>query len=210
MQAVALKSLVKRMVAQVRPAGPKGTVLLTFDDGPDPMVTPQILDLLDHYGTQSIFFVVGNRIPKAPHILTEIVRRGHALGNHSFSHRTGLGYAARVADMRACSERIQQLACVRPLYYRPPEGKLDFPTVLASWRERTPLMLWSTDTADWRVHDPHTAREKADRLAQELSARPSASEILLFHDYNPQTLVMLEGILPRLAEAGRLFTLGKS
>lgn len=198
------ESLRKRLFARVRPSGPKGTVLLTFDDGPDPLGTPRILDILDRFGARAIFFIAGKNIPKAPELLGEIVRRGHALGNHSFSHQHVLGYVSRFKDMRRCREEIQKHAGVRPRFYRPPLGHLDSPTLLARWIERTPVMLWSIDTDDWRLkHDPEAARARADAIAAGLEANPGTSEILLFHDWGPNTPMMLNRILPRLAKAGR-------
>jgi peptidoglycan/xylan/chitin deacetylase (PgdA/CDA1 family) len=94
--------------------------------------------------------------------------------------------------MARCTREIERLSSVRPRFYRPPEGKLDVATVLASLRHRHRLMLWSTDSGDWQARSPETAVEKAEALSARLAARPAQREILLFHDYNPHTLVMLE------------------
>jgi hypothetical protein len=110
----------------------------------------------------------------------------------------------RFKDMRRCREEIEKHAGVRPGFYRPPLGHLDLPTLLARWIERTPLMLWSIDTDDWRLkQDPEAARARADAITAGLEANPDTSEILLFHDWGPNTPMMLNRILPRLAKAGR-------
>jgi len=64
-------------------------IYLTFDDGPEPEVTPWVLDLLDQYNAKATFFCVGNNVGKNPELFSEILRRGHSIGNHTYSHVNG-------------------------------------------------------------------------------------------------------------------------
>src|SRR5665213_488321 len=83
----AIKHVAKRLGGAVDSIeGCSNSILFTFDDGPHPDVTPRILSLLERYKARAVFFVVGARIPRAPHVLRTILEQGHALGNHSFSH----------------------------------------------------------------------------------------------------------------------------
>ena len=90
-----LKALIPR-AANVRRLRRRAgnAVLLTFDDGPDPEVTPGVLERLDAYGAKAVFFVVGRRVKRAPHLLMRMAERGHLIGNHSHLHRPGYISAA--------------------------------------------------------------------------------------------------------------------
>ncbi|HWR50033.1 MAG TPA: polysaccharide deacetylase family protein [Bryobacteraceae bacterium] len=197
------KSLLKSVFTQRRPRGPgRDRVLLTFDDGPRLDITPRVLDLLDEYGARAVFFVVGERIATAPTLLPEIVRRGHVLGNHSYLHKIGLGYRDRIADMRCCGSQVKRLTGYRPSLYRPPQGKLDRATLIAALRDRMKVMLWSTDTEDWHFRDNETARATGVKVGRRLAALPRISEIVLCHDDNPYTPVMLAELLAVLRARG--------
>src|SRR5262249_4958861 len=101
------------------PAG-HGRIALTFDDGPDPAPTPRILDLLGAAGHHATFFVIGERAAAHPELMTEIVRRGHAIGNHSFAHGvlTPLWTTRRTAaDMVRAQRAIAHTARVVPHWY---------------------------------------------------------------------------------------------
>lgn len=101
-------------------------IWLTIDDGPDPVTTPRVLDLLDHHRARATFFLIGERAKKHPHLVSEIARRGHALANHTHTHSAksfwcaGPGRTAREID--ACNRAIQDAGSIVPIYFRPPVG----------------------------------------------------------------------------------------
>ncbi len=94
------------------------SVYLTFDDGPIPEVTPWLLDLLDRYNVKATFFVVGDNVRKYPHLLKEMVGRGHSIGNHSFNHihSLRLGCPEYIDNVAECDSYF------RSKLFRPPHG----------------------------------------------------------------------------------------
>ena len=132
-------------------------VALTFDDGPDPEVTPRVLERLAEYGVRASFFVIGRRAERYPDLISEIVSRGHRLENHTYSHSNGFafngprGLGREIDRAQRCLERLSGR---RPTYFRAPAGMrnpwLDW--VLA--RRRLKLTSWTRrgfDTVDRRT-----------------------------------------------------------
>jgi len=99
-------------------------VALTFDDGPDPVTTPALLALLERYGLPATFFVTGERAEAHPALVREILRRGHDVGNHSYSHDVllMLRSRARLADEIHRTQVLLERFGIRPLAFRPPVG----------------------------------------------------------------------------------------
>jgi len=178
----------------------RNSVLLTFDDGPDPIVTPAVLNLLREYGARAVFFIVGRRIERAPGLLLEILEQGHLIGNHSYLHANGAqpGFREYRADLLRCQEAIAGLTRRRPRLFRPPLGRISPTTVLASQLVRLKMILWTFDSEDWRCRSCADAEEAARRTAGEIRAR----DIVLFHDDNPCVLRVLDRALPSLKGKG--------
>lgn len=178
------------------------TLLLTFDDGPHPESTPAVLRLLRQYNARAIFFVVGARIERAPHLLRQILDEGHALGNHSFAHQNDGQPALRayVKDLAKCQERVEELTGERPKFFRPPLGKFSVKSVVAPKLLGLTTVLWSIDAHDWGLKSEGAARDAAERLAEGLLAKPSRNDIVLMHDDHPYIGQILERVLPLLAE----------
>lgn len=176
-------------------------VLLTFDDGPDPIHTPTVLDRLHEYGTAAAFFVVGNRIAQAPRLLNRIVDDGHVLGNHSFHHRRPRWFDSRSAwnEVSECQQAIATVA-IRPRWFRPPLGRLTPGVVAAAWGHRLRVMTWSLDTNDWRCRSD----ADADRCAGELLDQIQLGDVILLHDNHRYIGRILDTILPSLADRGWL------
>jgi len=151
-------------------------VALTFDDGPSPDTTPRTLDLLDELGLRATFFVLGERAEIHGELVTEMVRRGHAVGSHGYRHEHHLlrtpGWIRRdleegVATLNGCG--------VRPRWYRPSYGQLTARTVLEARRHDMEVVLWSRWGREWKAPDAATVM---DRLRGGLE--PGA--IILLHD----------------------------
>ncbi|NCB27964.1 MAG: polysaccharide deacetylase family protein, partial [Bacteroidia bacterium] len=102
-------------------------IYLTFDDGPVPEVTPQVLDILDEYGWKATFFCVGDNVRKYPEVYQEVLRRGHRVGNHSFNHIRGYRYSVEdyVANVQKASAYIESRL------FRPPHGRITFSQIKA-------------------------------------------------------------------------------
>jgi peptidoglycan-N-acetylglucosamine deacetylase len=201
-----LKSTVKRMVLSafhaVDHVPEKGGVLFTFDDGPDPEVTPRVLKLLAKYDVKAIFFVVGSRIPRAPEMLKQIVAAGHWIGNHTFSHP--LDHIPRLSeysrDVRACQMAIEQTAGIQPSWFRPPLGAITAASLLSPWMAGLHSMLWSIDVGDWQLRSDDDAVAAGERLA----SRVGPGDVVLLHDDNRHVVTLLETALPRIADRFQL------
>ena len=182
-------------------AAARGESALTIDDGPDPLVTPQVLDLLDRYRCRATFFCIGQQAQRHPALCREIVRRGHAIENHSQRHSHGfsvLGPRALAVELRESQDTLTQVCGQRPVFFRAPAGlrNLFLQPVLASLG--LTLASWSTRGFDTRVGN---ARRVERRLLRGM--RPGA--ILLMHDGHAartaQGLPVILDVLPAVLEA---------
>src|SRR5437762_2732168 len=181
--------------------GLKDAVLLTFDDGPHPESTPLVLELLKEYNGRAIFFVVGARIQRAPHLLRRILDEGHALGNHSYSHplERQFWFGSYLRDLMRCQNAIEQFTRERPRFFRPPLGTFSLNSLIAPRLLGLTTMLWSVNANDWDLRNADEAQMTANRLAEELIAKPSRNDIVLMHDDHPYVGQILETVLPQLA-----------
>ena len=162
-------------------AGPSGspTVAITFDDGPDPIHTRRVLDLLDARGHRATFFVIGDRAERNAEVVAEIARRGHGLGNHSLHHsyRTPTLPPDRLAaELRQTGDLIERIAGARPRWFRPPVGLISPPVAEAARRAGLELMGWSATARDGVASA--TVDKSLARLL--VGLRPGA--ILVLHD----------------------------
>ncbi|MFE2377925.1 polysaccharide deacetylase family protein [Streptomyces sp. NPDC059398] len=188
-------------------ASDKGThgVNITIDDGPDPVWTPQVLDLLREYGVKATFCMIGPQAQAHPELVKKVVAAGHRLCDHTVSHNTGM-------DKRSESYQSQQIldaermitkasGGVRPMYYRAPGGAFTpYSRKLAASRGMRPLG-WNVDSKDFE-------RPGTDTIVATVEKELPNGPTLLFHDAGgdrSQTLAALRRILPRLKEQGHSF-----
>lgn len=152
-------------------------VALTFDDGPDPDVTPRVLDALAAASARCTFFVLAGRAEAHPGIVRRMVDEGHEIGVHSVDHQhlPDLRSRALVGQIQGARQRIEAVAGVRPVLFRPPFGEQTVASVLGARRDGMRVVLWSDWVEDW-VDQP--VDEVRDRMVA--AARPGG--ILLFHD----------------------------
>lgn len=151
---------------------------LTIDDGPDPEVTPQVLDLLDRHAAHATFFCIGEQAERFPDLCREIVRRGHAVENHSQGHRHNfsvLGPRGLARELQASQDTLTRISGERPLFFRAPAGlrNMFLDPVLAQLGLR--LASWSARGFDTRVGD-------ATRVTRSLLRSLQPGAILLLHD----------------------------
>ena len=179
----------------------RNEIALTIDDGPDPEVTPQVLDLLDRYQAKATFFCIGVQAARYPELCREIVKRGHAVENHSQHHHHSfalLGIAGYTREILAAQNTLANITGVAPQFFRAPAGLRNPMLDPVLQRLQLRLASWSVRGFDTRVRD--AARVKA-KLVQGL--QPGA--ILLLHDGNAartaaqQPLIL--AVLPELLTA---------
>ncbi len=184
----------------------RNEVAITFDDGPDALVTPQILDLLDRFDAKVSFFVIGNRLQNHPDLARDIVRRGHSLENHSSHHFVFLSLFAAGSlrrEIEAAQSAVAAVCGQAPRFFRPPGGFQSpvLSPVLAGLGLR--LATWTRRGFD--THDKNP-RRVLNRLTRNLSA----GDILLLHDGNaargasgaPVVLEVLHQLLQELQARG--------
>lgn len=193
-------------------AGVRREVALTIDDGPDPAVTPQVLDLLDAAGQRATFFCIAERVKAHPALAREIVARGHSIQNHTVQHRHNfslLGPRGFAREIARAQYMLHAVTGQRPTCFRAPAGLRNpfLEPVLRVLGLR--LVTWTRRGFDTAERDP--AKVLA-RLTRGLQAR----DILLMHDGNaartadgqPVIVAVLPLLLNRLrAENLRAVTL---
>jgi peptidoglycan/xylan/chitin deacetylase (PgdA/CDA1 family) len=181
-------------------------VALTIDDGPDPLVTPAVLDLLEQYGACASFFCIGERAERYPDLVREIVRRGHAVENHSQHHRLDfslLGPRAMAREVDRAQSVLHDLSGQAPAFFRAPAGLRNI--WLAPLLARRGLQL-----ASWSRRGYDTREPSAERVTERLLQGLRGGDVVLLHDGNaartssgePVILAVLAQLLPALHQAG--------
>lgn len=124
---------------------------LTFDDGPDPVYTPAVLDILAAYNTRATFFVLGEAAAEFPQLVERILAEGHSLGNHTYSHPNPwfTGEEEARQEVLKTSDLIEQITGARPRWFRPPYGRLRFAMRQQASRDNMITVLWSRSIIDW-------------------------------------------------------------
>jgi len=165
---------------------------LTFDDGPDPDRTPRVLDALATRGVRATFFLIGNRVARAPRIVRRIAAEGHEIGNHGWDHST-LALRSRTAireQLMRCQEAIGDVIGRAPTLVRPPYGRRDYRFYQEAHRLGLTTMLWSFDSGDWLGLGVR-------RLVRRVGSA-KRGDIVLFHDGNPRASGLTGAIGPIL------------
>lgn len=176
-----LPSVRRRLTPGLDGRGRRGSVAITFDDGPHPEGTIAVLDQLDAMSWAATFFLVGSEVRKHPDVVAEIVRRGHEVGVHGDEHRYLIARSPRAAarDLAAATDSIGQAGGVVPRWWRPPYGVLSGPALLAARRLGLRPVLWSSWGRDWRAEA--TPKSVVDDLCAGGGARVDGATMLL-HD----------------------------
>ncbi len=150
---------------------------LTFDDGPSPLWTPQILDVLDRHQVKATFFMVGKAVEKYPDLVREVARRGHSVGSHSWSHpyMPLLDPEALTTEIDRTSDALEAVLGTRPRLFRPPWGFYNR-RVLDELRARNYLtVLWTRSSQDW-------SNPGVEKIVANATTEIRSGEIFLFHD----------------------------
>ena len=171
-------------------------IALTFDDGPHPILTPKILNILQKYNIKATFFIVGENATNYPEIVKLILDQGHEIGNHTFSHDH-----INEEEIDQCEKTIYELTDYKTKLFRPPEGALNQKIEYISKHLGYSIILWDIDTRDWEHTPPKIIRENVMKKIK-------AGSIILMHDYigfNSPTPEALELIIPALLEQGYQF-----
>jgi peptidoglycan/xylan/chitin deacetylase (PgdA/CDA1 family) len=126
-----------------------GAIALTFDDGPDPLYTPQLLDTLKKHQVKATFFIVGAKAKKYPDIVKRIYEEGHEIGMHNYRHSSNWIVFPPLLQwgLRKSEKVIEQIIGQRPVYYRPPWGHFNICTLPLQKKYKT--IMWTDILGDW-------------------------------------------------------------
>ena len=178
-------------------------IALTFDDGPHPIYTDQILAVLDEYGIKATFFQIGENLAYYGAAAIRVAEAGHEIGNHTYTHCNvnKIKDSSLAEEILLCERAIRDTTGVIPRVFRPPEGmrgeKLD---AILEGCGYTPI-YWSVDTYDWKGKDART-------IAEGVLKSVRAGDIILMHDFvgrRCQAVGALRIIIPELLKAGYRF-----
>lgn len=156
----------------------KRQIALTFDDGPHPEYTPEILSILEEYGVSATFFVIGENVRQYPELVKKESDMGNEIGNHTFSHpcisKTSFGDLLQEAEL--VDGEVLEITGTAPKIFRPPGGVCDKTVGLVAKEKNYSVILWTVDTKDWQS-------PKTEDIVSNVKKHLRPGAIILFHDY---------------------------
>lgn len=171
-------------------------ISLTFDDGPHPEFTPQVLDLLEQFKAKATFFCVGQQIEKHPEIFKKIVANGHAVGNHTYSHSKSFGFFGMdkvINELQKTNQLVQETVGLQMNLYRPAFGVTN-PNI-----EKAVKKL-KMNSIGWNVRSLDTTPRNSEMVLKRITSKISKGDIVLLHDTSEKTILVLERLLLFLKE----------
>ena len=178
-------------------------IAISFDDGPHPTFTPQILALLEKYDVKATFFMIGCNVALYPSVAKAVSQAGHEIGNHTYTHphMRQISPEGLQEEVKKTEEALGAIGIEKPRLFRPPEGFRSDEQVRALEDFGYQTVVWSLDTKDWQ------GRASNEIVSVVLNA-VQGGDILLFHDYTSRrntTITALEQLIPKLLEDGYEF-----
>lgn len=175
-----------------------GAVAITFDDGPLPGMTDQILNLLNSYQVKATFFCIGKRVVANPEILKKIHEQNHLIGNHSFlhGHLFSLQPAGKIyEELRLTDEAIEKVIQTKPRFFRPPYGVTN-PNVAQA------ILKGNYITTGWSIRSMDTVIKDEEKLFQSVTKKLRAGDVILFHDFSETTVAVLPRVIDHIFKSG--------
>jgi peptidoglycan/xylan/chitin deacetylase (PgdA/CDA1 family) len=179
-------------------SGDQQAVAITFDDGPDRLKTPVILDLLKKHNVPAAFFCIGHKLPANDELTGRIVSEGHLIGNHSFSHSKWFDFftATRIKkELLATNQLVRKITGRSPLLFRPPFGVVN-PMVSRALRSTNlQAVCWNIRSYDTILQDPV-------KVLQRILRRLQPGAVILLHDHTAFSESHLEQLILGIRAAG--------
>lgn len=177
-------------------------IALTFDDGPHPVYTQQVLKLLDHYNAKATFFCIGKNVMQHPDIVKQIHDTGHTVGNHSFTHAATIDFHGKsrwLGELEKTDAVIAQVIHRKPTFFRPPFG-VTTPHLANAIRTSGHRVI------GWRVRPYDTLNRRSPaQIVRTVLRKVTPGSMILLHDTHDRIVPVLEQLLPQLDQRG--FTL---
>lgn len=177
------------------------TVAITFDDGPSPKLTTELLDMLKARGVKATFYVVGQNAEAHPEILRRMVAEGHEVGNHSWNHPafTKIGAAGVTSQVERTNAAIRAAIGENPKTLRPPYGATNAKISQRLHDEYgLKIIMWDVDPMDWKYRN-------AARVQNAILTQTKPGSIILVHDIHPSSVAAMPGTLDALLARGYKF-----
>ncbi|MDO6758599.1 polysaccharide deacetylase family protein [Tamlana sp. 2_MG-2023] len=171
-------------------------IAITFDDGPNPEFTPQVLQLLKTYNVKATFFCIGKQVESHPDLFDEIIENDHVVGNHTYSHSNYFGFfgAKKVElELERTSKIIEKQSGLKPLLYRPAFGVTNPNIKRALNRTGLQSIGWSKRSLDTTGLDENAVLKR-------ITTNLKAGDVILLHDSSQKTIIVLEQLLLFLQE----------
>ncbi|GCE26758.1 hypothetical protein KDA_22420 [Dictyobacter alpinus] len=175
-------------------------IALTFDDGPDPRNTPQILSILAQHRAHATFFTLGQNAQQNPALIHQITASGNALGNHTWDHTdlTKLSPELQAKEIEQGANAMQQVTGAKPTLLRPPYGSINASLRTEAATEHETIIIWNVDTEDWKLPGK-------DAIVNNAVHNAHNGAIILMHDGGgdrAQTIQALPEIITTLQQRG--------
>ena len=178
-------------------------VALTFDDGPDEVMTPKVLAVLKQYDIKATFFMVGSKVAQRPHIVREMIAEGHNIGNHTYSHKGmfPLSGAEEVEmELRKCNDAIAEISGEQPKLFRPPFGVTN-PIIGRVVREL------GLNSIGWSIRSLDTVSKRSrEDVYTKVIRQLHPGAVILLHDRCKDADILLQMLIPKIIEKGYRFT----
>ncbi len=176
----------------------KDEVMITFDDGPHPLYTGMVLDLLAKRGVKGLFFMIGERALANPKLVKRVADEGHTIGIHSMNHKVGFTFASAKGvkeDLSMCKELLERLSGSEVIYFRPPYGVTN-PNIAKAVKEIGLVCV------GWSIRSLDTVIRSNNKVVDRVGKRLFPGGIVLLHDSLPSSAQVLEGVLDSISERG--------
>ena len=178
-------------------------IAITFDDGPHPRNTPEILKILDKYNVKATFFVIGINAKNYPEPLSMVIKSGHEIGNHTYSHHILKNKSKEEIEKELVEteKEISKNNKFSTALIRPPCGFYDDTLINLAEENEYKIVLWSIDTHDW-------AHASVESIVSSIIKNVKGGDIILFHDYisgENNTPAALQIVIPKLKQMGYEF-----
>ena len=169
----------------------KNQVAITFDDGPHPKFTPQVLELLKKHHAKATFFCIGKHIETYPKLFKTIIGEGHTVGNHTYSHSNNFGFFSTkdvVAELERTNQIVKTIANLELQLYRPAFGATN-PNI------KKALQLTGLTSIGWNKRSLDTTNLSQQKVFDRVTKNLKKGDVILLHDSSEKSVVVLEQLL---------------
>ena len=170
----------------------EGNICLTFDDGPDPIMTPKILEILTRHHVKGTFFLIGENVLANPELVKQISDEGHSIGNHTYYHKTIFPISSEnkiTEEIKKTNQLLEQITSKKIIFFRPPFG-ITNPNI------KKILKKLNMTSVGWDIRSLDIITKDTKKLSKRvINGINKGGSIILFHDRCESTLAILENII---------------